>query len=321
MAACEKPTEILYLNPQDLRPREDQPRQFFEPVALQELADAMRAQGFISQITVRKTPKGWEVLAGHRRRQAAILAGLAEVPCVVQQLDDKQAREFVLFDNLNRADLLPWEEGAGYLEIAQTISPALIAQKIGKSLDYVQGRIALADLCESARKAYLAKEFDLPSLREVASLPNTPVGVRYCPSCGEAAPEADPSCAACGHALREEQVVVADNPQEAAVRLCRGKTLRQVQAGVEYLRGQYGLKASKQAAMDFGILTEKPEALAVRSKIEAALGSISRLGEDVLRHPEAVTHLRREQRETVSAQAAFCINILCQVQRFCQETS
>ena len=99
--------EVIDIAVKDLVPCGDQPRQHYDAEGIGKLADSMRSQGFITQVTVRRVNGHYELLAGHRRRLAAIQAGLSTVSAVVVDLDDQAAREFVLLDNLNREDFLP----------------------------------------------------------------------------------------------------------------------------------------------------------------------------------------------------------------------
>ena len=87
-----------------------QPRQVFEPEALQELADSIAAQGVVQPIVVRPEGKHFELVAGERRWRAAQLAGLQKVPAVIRELDAKSAAAIALIENIQREDLNPMEE-------------------------------------------------------------------------------------------------------------------------------------------------------------------------------------------------------------------
>lgn len=306
---------VQQLDPRRLIQRRDQAEREYAEEEFEALVESVRAQGVQTPLTVRELPSGEvEIIAGHHRAAAAIRAGVSEVPCVVRQLDDTTAAELVLLDNLLRQDLQPWEEGAAYLDLhSRGLSYAAIAQRSGRRVEHVRDRVKCADTCEAIRKMYLRKELTLASLMEIASLPNEVLGVRYC-TCGEVNPEAAESCVVCGRNLAEEQVIVQDNPQEAAARLCRDKTARQVSAVVELLRRDYGLKASQQTGMDFGNLFLSPEAVKVREKTQNLLSMVSRLGDDVIQHPEAITRLPLDQREAIIQQAEYCKAVLAHLQ-------
>ena len=134
---------------------------------------ALGRRYWIGQVTVRRVNGKYELLAGHRRRLAVIEAGLSTVLAVVEDLDDQAAREYVLLDNLNREDFLPWEDGAGFQQLAEVgLLVEAIAQKAGRSASYVTGRIALEqEAGGKLRAAYLAREINLASLLLLSKLP------------------------------------------------------------------------------------------------------------------------------------------------------
>ena len=92
-----------------------QPRKLFDEAALAELADSIREHGIIQPLTVRKLSSGYyQIIAGERRWRAARLAGLQEVPAIVIEADDRKAAELAMIENLQREDLNPMEEAAGF---------------------------------------------------------------------------------------------------------------------------------------------------------------------------------------------------------------
>lgn len=95
-----------------------QPRRFFDPEKLEQLAESIRQYGILEPILVRSLPKGqYELVAGERRYRAAQLAGLKEVPVVVRELSDQEASQLALIENLQREDLNPVEETEGVLDL------------------------------------------------------------------------------------------------------------------------------------------------------------------------------------------------------------
>ena len=93
-----------------VEPNPDQPRQDFDPVELQALAESIAAHGIVQPLTVRQTENGYyQIIAGERRWRAARMAGLSEVPTVVMEADDKKTLELALIENLQRQDLNPVE--------------------------------------------------------------------------------------------------------------------------------------------------------------------------------------------------------------------
>jgi ParB family chromosome partitioning protein len=105
---------VLTLPITRVEPRRDQPRQEFDPEALQELAESIREYGMIQPITVRPLDKGYyQIIAGERRWRAARQAGLTEVPVRIIRADDRLATELALVENLQREDLNPWRRPPG----------------------------------------------------------------------------------------------------------------------------------------------------------------------------------------------------------------
>ena len=99
------------------RPKE-QPRRYFDPVALQELVASISLHGILQPLLVRPLPQGgYELVAGERRYRAAKIAGLSSVPVVVKELDDEAAWAISLIENLQRSDLNPLEETEGILQL------------------------------------------------------------------------------------------------------------------------------------------------------------------------------------------------------------
>lgn len=320
-ALAERPERIDYLPVAALVPREDQPRQFFDAKALEELAADLAQNGVRCPLAVRPAGEGrWEVLAGHRRLKAAKLAHLEEVPCVVYELEDAAAEAFVVFDNLNRSDLLPWEEGQGFCDLISKhgMSAAAVGQKIGKSEGYIQGRIALAaGLGERAQTAYLAQELTLGTLQLLATIPNRPLQTRDCPACQRISNhEQGDLCPGCFADLSEIALVSGGNPQGAAVSLCRGKTPEVAKAVIERVKESYGLdNRAGQLTMDLGTLLAAPEVVACKHKLDAWLESIGRMGNWLLEHKPEVERLSGEQRAAIGQQAEAAVAVIREVQR------
>lgn len=158
-------------------PRQDQPRQHFDEKALEALAQSIRTEGVRVPLQVRPLPDGrFDLLAGHRRLRAAKLVGLEAVPCLVRELDDREARFLVLLDNLQRENLLPWEEGAGYRELLHAgMSPEEVASSTGHTRSYVLDRVALTTLPEEVLERFRRGQISLAIMVSIATrMPTTP---------------------------------------------------------------------------------------------------------------------------------------------------
>lgn len=124
-------------------------RKHFDPAALEELAESVRAHGVLQPVLVR--PLGaerYELVYGHRRYRASVLAELGEIPALIRELDDRAVLEIALIENCRRADVRPMEEADAYLELHEKhgVSVKEIAEKVGKSQEYVYARLKICAL-------------------------------------------------------------------------------------------------------------------------------------------------------------------------------
>lgn len=139
----------------DVESNSSQPRKYFDDAALAELADSIRQHGIIQPLTVRKLSSGYyQIIAGERRWRAARLAGLKEVPVTVIEADDRTAAELAMIENLQREDLNPIEEAAGYRVLIDQyhMTQEEAANRVGKSRSAVTNVLRLLDLDASVQK-------------------------------------------------------------------------------------------------------------------------------------------------------------------------
>ena len=165
----------LYLPISQVESYSAQPRKLFDEDALAELADSIREHGVIQPLTVRKLSSGYyQIIAGERRWRAARMAGLTEIPAVVIEADDQKAAELALVENLQREDLNPMEEAAGYQSLIQTyhMTQEEAARRVGKSRSAVANAMRLLGLQPGVRK--LVEEGSLSAGHARALLPLSP---------------------------------------------------------------------------------------------------------------------------------------------------
>lgn len=139
----------------DVESNSSQPRKYFDDAALAELADSIRQHGIIQPLTVRKLSSGYyQIIAGERRWRAARLAGLKEVPVIVIEADDRTAAELAMIENLQREDLNPMEEAAGYRTLIDQyhMTQEEAANRVGKSRSAVTNVLRLLDLDPTVQK-------------------------------------------------------------------------------------------------------------------------------------------------------------------------
>ncbi len=165
---------VLTLPISRVEPRKGQPRKDFSPEALDELAESIREYGIIQPITVRPLEKGYyQIVAGERRWRAARLAGLTEVPVRVIAADDRLASELALVENLQRKDLNPLEEAAGYRRLMDefSLTQEEVAARVQKSRPAVANSLRLLSLPESLQKQVSDGALSPGHARAVLSLP------------------------------------------------------------------------------------------------------------------------------------------------------
>lgn len=148
--STEKAVQTLPI--QKLEPNRNQPRQDFDEVALQELAESIGEHGLIQPIAVRPLEGGYyQIIAGERRWRASRLAGLKEVPVNIIEVDEKEAAQLTLIENLQREDLNPMEEARGYEALISQygLNQEEAAKSVGKSRPAVANALRLLKLPKS----------------------------------------------------------------------------------------------------------------------------------------------------------------------------
>ncbi|MBD9198539.1 MAG: ParB/RepB/Spo0J family partition protein [Clostridiales bacterium] len=165
----------LYLPISQVESCSGQPRKHFDEESLQELADSITEHGIIQPLTVRKLASGYyQIIAGERRWRAARLAGLQEIPVIVMEADDRKAAELAMIENLQREDLNPMEEAAGFQSLIENyhMTQEEAAQQVGKSRSAVTNALRLLGLTPAVRK--LVEENKLSAGHARALVPLSP---------------------------------------------------------------------------------------------------------------------------------------------------
>ena len=142
-------TRVTMLSQDVISPNPDQPRRYFDPDGLYELAESIRVHGILQPLSVRRKGGGrYELIAGERRLRAAMICGLEQVPCLVLEVSRESSCLLSLIENLQRRDLDFWEE-AKALERLTTVyglSQEEAAAKVGKSQSAVANKLRLLRL-------------------------------------------------------------------------------------------------------------------------------------------------------------------------------
>lgn len=140
---------VALIAPDLISPNPDQPRQYFDPQGLNELADSIRIHGILQPLTVRRRSGGrYELVAGERRLRAAVLCGLSEVPCLILDITRENSCVLSLIENLQRRDLDFLEEAQALERLISTygLSQEEAAVQVGKSQSAVANKLRLLRL-------------------------------------------------------------------------------------------------------------------------------------------------------------------------------
>ena len=165
----------LYLPISQVESCSSQPRKHFDEASLAELAASIQEHGIIQPLTVRRLSSGYyQIIAGERRWRAARMAGLQEIPVIVMEADDRKAAELAMIENLQREDLNPMEEAAGFQSLIETyhMTQEEAAGRVGKSRSAVANALRLLNLTPAVRK--LVEEDKLSAGHARALLPLSP---------------------------------------------------------------------------------------------------------------------------------------------------
>ena len=158
----------------DLRPNPYQPRKQFDDESLDELKESIIQHGILQPIIVRKSLKGYDIVAGERRYRAAKLAGKETVPAIVRDLSESLMREIALLENLQREDLSPLEEALAYDSLLKhlDLTQEQLAKRLGKSRPHIANHLRLLTLPESIQNLIAEGTLSMGHGRSLLGLKN-----------------------------------------------------------------------------------------------------------------------------------------------------
>ncbi len=164
--------EIVMLKLDELRPNPYQPRKVFEKDALEELALSIKEHGVFQPIIVKKSIKGYEIIAGERRVKASKMAGLTEIPAIIREFNDTQMMEVALLENLQRENLTAIEEAQAYKKLQETLSLTQeeLAKRLGKSRSHITNMLGLLTLPERIQEDINNKKISMGHARVLSKL-------------------------------------------------------------------------------------------------------------------------------------------------------
>ena len=139
---------------------------------LKELSLSIKEHGIIEPIIVKKSIKGYELVAGERRTKAAKLAGFTKIPAIIRDFDDEQMMEIALIENIQRENLNAIEEARAYDIIIKTngITQEELATKFGKSRSYITNMLGLLNLSNKVQESILKNEISMSHARAISKI-------------------------------------------------------------------------------------------------------------------------------------------------------
>ena len=164
--------QIVEINLSELRANPYQPRKNFDEEALNELASSIKEHGVFQPIIVKKSIKGYEIIAGERRFRASKLAGMQTIPAIVKDFSDEEMMQIALLENLQRENLTSIEEAKAYKSIIESmnITQDELAKKVGKSRSHVTNILGLLKLPASVQDMVLYNKLSMGHARVLSKL-------------------------------------------------------------------------------------------------------------------------------------------------------
>ena len=165
-------SDIVEIPIKDIRSNPHQPREYFDEEALRELADSIKDHGIIEPIIVKKSIKGYDLVAGERRTKAASIAGLETIPAIIRDFTDQQMMEIALIENIQREDLSPIEEAQAYKNYidATGLTQEEVANKFGKSRSYITNLLGLLSLPKYVQKEVINGTISMSHARVLSKI-------------------------------------------------------------------------------------------------------------------------------------------------------
>lgn len=164
--------EIKKVSLDELRSNPYQPRQNFDETALRELAASIKEHGVFQPIIIKKSIKGYEIIAGERRVKASKLAGLKEIPAIIRDFSDSEMMEIALLENLQRENLNSIEEATAYKKLLENLNltQEKLAERLGKSRSHITNMLGILTLPENVQNLIGSKKISMGHARVLSKL-------------------------------------------------------------------------------------------------------------------------------------------------------
>lgn len=166
--------EIIEISLDELRPNPYQPRKLFDDEALIELSESIKEHGVFQPIIVKKSIKGYEIIAGERRFRASKMAGKETIPAIIRDFTDEQMMEISLLENLQRENLNPLEEALAYKNMIDKLNLTQdeLSKRVGKSRSHITNIIGILRLPSEVQKLIASEKLTMSHAKILSKMEN-----------------------------------------------------------------------------------------------------------------------------------------------------
>ena len=167
-----KDSDIVEIPLTEIRSNPYQPRKEFDEQSLREFADSIKEHGVIQPIIVKKSIKGYEIIAGERRTRASKMAGKETIPAIIRDFNDQEMMEVALIENIQRENLNPIEEAEAFAKIIENngLTQEQAAQKFGKSRSHITNLLGLLGLPEKTKEYVKEQKISMGHARALSKI-------------------------------------------------------------------------------------------------------------------------------------------------------
>lgn len=170
-----KPDEVKELKVEEIRTNPYQPRKIFDEEKLKELAQSISLYGVIQPIIVKKSIKGYEIIAGERRYRASVMAGKTTIPAIIRDFSDEEMMEIAILENLQRENLNVLEEAMAYDSLMRrlNLTQEEVAKRVNKSRSHITNILGILTLPEDVKKQVAENKITMGHARVLSKLDDT----------------------------------------------------------------------------------------------------------------------------------------------------
>lgn len=170
-----KPDEVKELKVEEIRTNPYQPRKIFDEEKLKELAQSISLYGVIQPIIVKKSIKGYEIIAGERRYRASVMAGKTTIPAIIRDFSDEEMMEIAILENLQRENLNVLEEAMAYDSLMRrlNLTQEEVAKRVNKSRSHITNILGILTLPEEVKKQVAENKITMGHARVLSKLDDT----------------------------------------------------------------------------------------------------------------------------------------------------